>query len=77
MNHYKQSNMEAIEIMRGAMSDEQFEGFLLGNVYKYLHRYRHKFSADADLAKALDYLNALCRFVANNDISNPFHEPSK
>lgn len=69
--------MEAIEIMRGAMSDEQFEGFLLGNVYKYLHRYKHKGTPEMDLMKCLDYMSALCRFNVNKNIINPFDEPSE
>lgn len=33
---------EAIEIMRGLMTDEQLEGFLWGNILKYAYRYGRK-----------------------------------
>ena len=33
---------EAIDIMRGLMTDEQLEGFLWGNIIKYAYRYGRK-----------------------------------
>lgn len=41
--HYKvQGIPEAIEIMRGLMTDDQLEGFLWGNILKYAYRYGRK-----------------------------------
>ena len=41
--HYKAEGIpEAIEIMRGLMTDEQIEGFLWGNIIKYAYRYGRK-----------------------------------
>ena len=66
--------MEPIEIMRNAMSDEQFEGFIIGNIYKYIQRYKHKGEPEMDLLKALDYMRALYRFHMDGNTKNPFRE---
>ena len=42
-SHYRVEGVpEAIEIMRGLMTDEQLEGFLWGNILKYAYRYGRK-----------------------------------
>lgn len=42
-SHYRVEGIpEAIEIMRGLMTKEQFEGFLWGNILKYAYRYGRK-----------------------------------
>lgn len=42
-SHYRAEGIpEAIEIMRGLMTDEQLEGFLWGNIIKYAYRYGRK-----------------------------------
>jgi hypothetical protein len=43
------------------MTDEMFKGYLLGNVFKYLHRYEMKGGAE-DLDKAIVYINKLKEF---------------
>lgn len=41
--HYRVEGIpEAIEIMQGLMTKEQFEGFLWGNILKYAYRYGRK-----------------------------------
>lgn len=40
------------------LTPEQFEGFVLGNIYKYVKRYKHK-NGVKDLKKAKDYINLL------------------
>jgi hypothetical protein len=39
--HYAQA-VQPIEYMEITMTPEQYEGYLLGNVIKYISRYRHK-----------------------------------
>lgn len=56
--HYNQSNMECIDIIQNSMSPEMFQGFLVGNVQKYISRYRYKNGVE-DLRKANWYLNKL------------------
>lgn len=42
-SHYHVDGIpEAIDIMRGLMTDEQLEGFLWGNIIKYAYRYGRK-----------------------------------
>lgn len=42
-SHYQVAGIpEAIEIMQGLMTKEQFEGFLWGNIIKYAYRYGRK-----------------------------------
>ena len=42
-SHYRAEGIpEAIDIMRGLMTDEQLEGFLWGNIIKYAYRYGRK-----------------------------------
>jgi hypothetical protein len=41
--HYKVEGIpEAIDIIEGVMTKEQFEGFLWGNIIKYAYRYGRK-----------------------------------
>ena len=50
--------LECIDAIEAAMSTEQFQGWLRGNVLKYLWRYPHKNKVE-DLQKAKFYLNRL------------------
>lgn len=58
-SHYKGSNgIETIECLESFLSPEGFEGYLAGNVAKYVARYRDKNGLE-DLQKAQWYLNYL------------------
>lgn len=57
--HYKTGKIECIEAMQAMLTDEEFIGYLRGNAFKYLWRYRNKGKAHEDLAKAQWYLNKL------------------
>lgn len=57
-SHYTYGGLETIDIMRAKMTPEQFEGYLLGNVMKYIMRYQYKNGLE-DLRKARVYLNWL------------------
>ncbi len=61
--HYNQSGTETITIIQEALTPEQFEGFLLGNAFKYLHRYPHKGKPVEDIEKAKWYLDRLSHEV--------------
>jgi len=50
--------IETIDFIKAKLTAEQFEGYLLGNVIKYLSRYRHKNGLE-DLQKAGWYLARL------------------
>ena len=56
-NHYTSGNLgiEVIDIIQNSLSKESFEGFLVGNVIKYICRYKLK-NGEEDLKKAKWYL---------------------
>lgn len=57
-SHYNQNGTETIEVIKAGMSGEQFEGFLVGNILKYIARYKFKNGVE-DLKKARFYLDKL------------------
>ena len=57
-SHYTNGGIECIDYMRATLSAEQFEGYLRGNVIKYVHRYKDK-NGVQDLQKARQYLEWL------------------
>jgi hypothetical protein len=57
--HYNTNSLEAIDIICASMTEEEFKGYLKGNILKYLIRYKHKGHPDVDLKKARWYLDKL------------------
>jgi hypothetical protein len=59
--HYNTGSMETIDLIREGMSDDEFSGYLKGNVLKYICRYRHKHKENPvkDLMKARWYIEKL------------------
>ena len=53
--HYRQGDIECIDAIKSALTNEEFRGFCKGNILKYLWRERHKGGSE-DLRKAQDYL---------------------
>lgn len=62
-DHYNQGDIECIVAIAATMSTEAFEGFLSGQVLKYVWRYKDKGKPEEDLKKAKYYLERLieCR----------------
>ncbi|MFD5697865.1 DUF3310 domain-containing protein [Streptomyces lasiicapitis] len=62
--HYTQGRFEVIDIIQSSMSHEAFQGYLLGNMTKYLLRcqYKHSDGGSEDLNKLIWYAN---RYIAN------------
>ena len=58
-SHYTQGSIECIEAIRASMTAEEYEGFLKGQVIKYVWRYRNKWNPIEDLKKARFYLDRL------------------
>ena len=56
--HYNKGNIECIDAIIAALGDEGFENYIVGNVIKYLWRYKHRNGIE-DLKKAQWYLNRL------------------
>lgn len=61
-DHYTANGIEPIEIMRQNMTQEEYRGFLLGNIIKYPLRYKRKNGLE-DLQKAKTYLTWLINDV--------------
>lgn len=57
---YNQSDIECIDAIKASMTDEEFRGFLKGNVQKYVWRSEHKGGAE-DYRKAQYYLDRLVK----------------
>ena len=56
--HYKQGDVECIEAIKSATGAE-YQGYLQGNIMKYIWRYRAKGQRLNDLKKAQWYLKEL------------------
>lgn len=58
-DHYNSGSMETIESIERTLTPEEYQGFLRGNIIKYLHRADHKGKREEDLAKATWYKDRL------------------
>lgn len=58
--HYNSGSIEVIDIIKDGSSPDEYEGFLRGNVVKYVLRYKHK-NGIQDLKKAKVYLEWLIK----------------
>lgn len=61
-SHYGQGKIEAIEYISDFLTPEEYQGFLRGNIAKYLHRFPYKNGIE-DLKKAQWYLERLIQEV--------------
>jgi len=67
-SHYNEKKkMETWDWIEKGLTDEEFKGYLKGNVLKYLHRYESKDGA-ADLDKAIEYIKKLKEFQYNEPL---------
>lgn len=63
-SHYTNGQIECIEAIESSMPQEEFIGYLKGNVLKYVWRYENKGGAE-DLMKARWYLDLFIDRVSN------------
>lgn len=63
--HYNQGGIECIEALKACMSEEAFNGFLKGNIIKYMWRYEAKGKPAEDLRKTEFYLSRLIQEVGD------------
>lgn len=59
-SHYADTKIEVIKYIQDKLSSEQFEGYCVGNVLKYVSRYRKKGGVE-DLKKAEWYLKRIIK----------------
>jgi hypothetical protein len=62
-NHYCKGGVECLDAIKAALGDK-YEGFLAGNVLKYVYRYPDKNGVE-DCKKALFYLDKLIEELSN------------
>ena len=56
--HYKQGDVECIDAIESALTEEEFRGYCKGNALKYVWRERHK-GQNESIRKAIWYLNRM------------------
>ena len=56
-SHYQLDGMEAIDIIKAALTPEEYRGYLKGNALKYMLREPFKGNPAQDVAKAKWYLS--------------------
>lgn len=54
--HYTVGDIEVIEYIKDKLTKDEYIGYCIGNVLKYVSRYKHK-NGKEDLDKALVYLS--------------------
>ena len=74
--YYRDKDVQPWDAMRAWMTPEQFEGYLRGNVIKYLARYPEK-GGGIDLLKARHYLEKLLEEVDSNVDDEPVRSVRK
>jgi len=65
--HYTQGNMETIDMIKESLTEEEFSGYLKGNILKYVCRYKHKGMPLKDLMKSQWYLEKLVKEQKYNE----------
>ena len=57
-SHYTFGEIEVIDYIRDKMTPDEFQGYCMGNILKYVSRHKHKNGVE-DLKKAQVYLGWL------------------
>ena len=67
-DHYNSNTIETIDLIKNSMELEEYRGYLKGNIFKYVSRYRYKDKENPlkDLMKAEWYLNKLIEDTKND-----------
>lgn len=69
--HYRLHGTECIDVIRAALTPEEFRGFLKGNVIKYNFRAGHKGSASVDYGKSEWYQHTLREAALAEEWAHP------
>lgn len=65
--HYTNQGIEPITLMKANFTEDEYKGFIRGNVLKYLLRYKDKNGVE-DLKKAQTYLTWLIKEEEDNEL---------
>ena len=66
--HYNKHGIECFDAIRAALDDDEFRGYIKGNLIKYTWRERYK-NGDEDLLKGSWYLNKYLETIKSADES--------
>jgi len=66
--HYNNGSIECIDYIEQQLTEEEFRGYLLGNIIKYTHRHKYKNGVE-DLKKANWYLDKLTKNLDKEEIN--------
>ena len=66
--HYNKHGIECFDAIRAALDDDEFRGYIKGNLIKYTWRERYK-NGDEDLLKGSWYLNKYLETLKSADES--------
>lgn len=68
-DYYAMNGLSPLEAMRnGLISEDEYRGFLIGNVIKYVCRYQYKGDSVSDLEKCKTYVDELIKLEKNGGI---------
>ena len=67
-DHYNSNTVETIDLIRDSMESDEYRGYLKGNIFKYVSRYRYKEKENPkkDLLKAQWYLSKLIEEIGHD-----------
>ena len=65
-NHYGNGKIECIDYIKDFLTEEEWIGYLRGNIAKYMHRWRYKGGLE-DLKKAGVYHNWLVETIKESE----------
>lgn len=57
--HYNHGGIETLDIIKTFLSEEEFRGYIKGNIIKYRERHPYKGKSETDLKKAKFYYDLL------------------
>jgi hypothetical protein len=65
--HYGKGRIECIDYIEDFLTEEEYIGYLRGNIAKYLHRWRYK-NKQEDLLKSQWYLDRLIKLKGKDSV---------
>ena len=68
-SHYTSGGIECLDALNASMTPIEYAGFLKGQVFKYIWRYRLKGKPAEDLKKARFYLDRLIQVIENEGVT--------
>ncbi len=70
-SHYTDGHIECIDAIKAQLTDEEFRGYLKGNIAKYIWREKHK-GGTQSIEKGAWYLNRLLQLDKPDKCQRPF-----